>query len=390
MLNFGDITLDVFLKDYWQKKPLLIKNAFPNFVSPISAEELAGLSLEDEVESRIVIQKGNQDYELKSGPFDENFYSTLPEQKWTLLIQGMDRLIPDVGALLEQFDFIPQWRLDDIMISYATTGGNVGPHFDHYDVFLLQAAGKRNWKLTSQDCELSNYIEGVDLRLMERFVVEDDYVCEPGDLLYVPPKWGHHGVGLTDDCMTWSIGYRTYKGLELWDSFGDYLAENNAFQTLYQDPNWQNSAAGEITEGSWQQAKVLLQSALQDEDALKHWFGRFATQLDQGASQQLPEPLSEDEQSDMETLIDVLREAEGIVRDPVCRFAYLNEDGNVTLYINSAIWQDFDATPAFLQLLANQRRILQKDLSLHLEHEGNQKLLADLWQLQFFEILDVE
>ncbi|WP_024851036.1 JmjC domain-containing protein [Hydrogenovibrio kuenenii] len=390
MLNFGNITLDVFLKDYWQKKPLLIKNAFPNFVSPISAEELAGLSLEDEVESRIVIQKGNQDYELKSGPFDENFYGTLPEQNWTLLVQGMDRLIPDVGTLLEQFDFIPQWRLDDIMISYATTGGNVGPHFDHYDVFLLQAAGKRNWKLTSQDCELSNYIEGVDLRLMERFVVEDDYICETGDLLYVPPKWGHHGVSLTDDCMTWSIGYRTYKGLELWDSFGDYLAENNAFQTLYQDPNWQDSASGEITEGSWQQAKSLLQSALQDEDTLKRWFGRFATQLDQGAAQQLPEPLSEDEQSDIETLIDVLREAEGIVRDPVCRFAYLNEDRNVTLYINSAIWQDFDATPEFLQLLANQRRILQEDLTPHLDHAGNQKLLADLWQLQFFEILDAE
>ncbi|MBN2605757.1 MAG: cupin domain-containing protein [Thiotrichales bacterium] len=388
MLNFGDITLDVFLKDYWQKKPLLIKNAFPNFVPPISAEELAGLSLEEEVESRIVIQHGEQDYELKRGPFEETVYSELPEQNWTLLVQGMDRLIPEVGELLEQFDFIPQWRLDDIMISYAATGGNVGPHFDHYDVFLLQAQGQRNWKLTSQDCELSNYIEGVDLRLMQHFVVEDDYVCEPGDLLYIAPKWGHHGVGLTDDCMTWSIGYRTYKGLELWDSFGDYLAENNAFQTLYQDPNWQGSAPGEITEGSWQQAKILLQSALQDEAALKQWFGRFATQLDQSASQQLPEPLTEEEQSDMETLIDVLHEAEGIVRDPVCRFAYLQTEEGVTFYINSAIWQDFGATPEFLRLLANQRRILKDELTPHLNHKGNQELLADLWQLQFFEILD--
>lgn len=390
MLNFGDITLDVFLKDYWQKKPLLIKNAFPNFVSPIAAEELAGLSLEEEVESRIVIQHSEEDYELKRGPFNEDTYAQLPEQNWTLLIQGMDRLIPEVGALLEDFDFIPQWRLDDIMISYATTGGNVGPHFDHYDVFLLQAAGKRNWQLSSQDCTESNYIEGVDLRLMKRFVVEDDYICEPGDLLYVPPKWGHHGIGLTDDCMTWSIGYRTYKGLELWDSFGDYLAENNAFQTLYQDPSWQDSEAGEITEGSWQQAKALLASALEDDDAIKRWFGRFATQLDQGASQQLPEPLTQEEQSDIETLVSALKDAEGMLRDPVCRFAYLQTEEGVSFYINSALWQDFGAQPDFLRLLANQRRITQEELTPYLNHEGNQKLLADLWQLQFFEILDAE
>ena len=387
MIEFGDLDLQTFLTEYWQKKPLLIKNALPGFVTPVSAEELAGLSLEEEVESRIVIQHGEQDYELQRGPFDEQTYQNLPETDWTLLVQGMDRLLPEVGALLEDFDFIPQWRIDDIMVSYATTGGNVGPHFDHYDVFLLQAQGQRRWQLTAQDCEASNYIEGVDLRLMKRFIVEDDYVCNPGDLLYVPPKWGHHGTGLTDDCMTFSIGYRTYKGLELWDSFGDYLAENNAFQTLYQDPDWQDSNPGEITEGSWRQAKSLLQGALEDDNALRTWFGRFATQLDQGASEQLPEPLEEDEQTDTETLIDNLAVAEGIVRDPVCRFAYLETDGQVILYINSAIWQDFGAEADFLRLLANHRSIDQASLAPYLKHPGNQALLADLWQLQFFEIV---
>ena len=167
MIQFEDIDLQTFFQDYWQKKPLVIRNALPNFETPVSAEELAGLSLEEEVESRIVIQKSDTDYELKRGPFTEEDYQNLPEQNWTLLIQGMDRLIPEVTDVLNDFDFLPRWRIDDIMISYATTGGNVGPHFDHYDVFLLQAAGKRRWTLTSQDCTEDNYITGVDLSLMK-------------------------------------------------------------------------------------------------------------------------------------------------------------------------------------------------------------------------------
>jgi len=230
MIHLNKINISTFLNEYWQKKPLVIRGALPDFETPVSAEELAGLSLEEEVESRIVIQNGEKDYQLLKGPFDESTYESLPEENWTLLIQGMDRLVPEVTDILNDFDFLPRWRIDDIMISYATKGGNVGPHFDHYDVFLLQAAGKRNWKLTSQDCREDNYIQGVDLRLMETFTVEEDYVFEKGDVLYIPPKWGHHGVALDDECMTYSIGYRTYRGQELWDSFGDHLSEMGSFK----------------------------------------------------------------------------------------------------------------------------------------------------------------
>ena len=127
MITFNQIDAQTFLNEYWQKKPLLIKQALPNFISPITPEELAGLSLEDEVESRMVLQHGAQDYELRTGPFNEQDYVKLPEKNWTLLVQGMDRLIPEVQQLLNEFDFIPRWRIDDIMISYATEGGNVGP-----------------------------------------------------------------------------------------------------------------------------------------------------------------------------------------------------------------------------------------------------------------------
>lgn len=385
MITFPN-SLETFLKDYWQQKPLMIRNAFSQFHSPISAEELAGLSLEEEVESRIVVQHSETNYELKKGPFTEQDYGELPEENWTLLIQGVDRLIPEVHALLDEFDFIPRWRIDDIMISYAAKGGNVGPHFDHYDVFLLQAQGQRQWFLTSQDCNEENYIQGVDLRLMKTFKVEQDYVCQPGDLLYLPPKLGHHGVSLTDDCLTYSIGYRTYKGLELWDSFGDFLAEKNSFTDLYQDPDWKNTRPGEISDGACTQAQQLLQSVLNDEKQLKQWFGRFATQLDTNASEQLPDPLATDDLPSLETFMDAVRSSESLERDPVCRFAYFENPSDVLLYINGSEWQSLGADAELIKLICNQSVFDMSELEPLLNADGNQRLLFDLWSLQFIVI----
>lgn len=383
MIQFQQVDLKTFLSDYWQKKPLLIKNALPNFISPVSAEELAGLSLEEEVESRIVIQRGAQDYELQNGPFDEDTYQNLPEKNWTLLVQGMDKLIPEVADLLKDFDFIPQWRIDDIMISYATEGGNVGPHFDHYDVFLLQAQGKRRWMLTAQDCDESNYIQGVPLRLMEKYTVEEEFIVEAGDILYVPPKWGHHGVGLTDDCMTYSVGYRTYRGIELWDSFGDFLAETDSFKTLYQDPNWHGASPGQITEGSWQQAKVLLQKALNDDAAMQRWFGRFATQLDDGANNLLPTPLEKDEAPEMDEVISAAYQAIGIVRDDICRFAYMEMDQTIMMYVNSQEWWVESASSDFIRHLCNFKTIDVETLQGFLDNENNHSLFYNLWVHQY-------
>ncbi len=389
MIQFQDIDLKTFLTEYWQKKPLVIRNALPGFESPVSAEELAGLSLEEEVESRIVIQHGEQNYQLLKGPFDESTYAELPEQNWTLLIQGMDRLIPDVTDVLNDFDFLPRWRIDDIMISYATTGGNVGPHFDHYDVFLLQAAGKRRWQLTAQDCSEDNYIQGVDLRLMKTFKVEEDYVFEAGDILYLPPKWGHHGIALDDECMTYSVGYRTYRGQELWDSFGDHLSEMGAFKDLYIDPQWQeNLNPGEVTDAAVDQAEKLLQTILQDRALLKTWFGRFATQLDQVAAQQLPEPLTEEETPSIEDFAGALMIENGLIKDPVCRFAYTETEDKPVLYINGAIWNDFGAQPDFLRKLANQSFLTQEDLSKIASNQSNLELLFDLWKLQYLTFIE--
>lgn len=394
MIQFNETDLATFLRDHWQKKPLVIRNALPDFETPVSAEELGGLSLEEEVESRIVIQHGEKDYQLLKGPFTEETYAALPEQNWTLLVQGVDRLIPEVTDLLNDFDFLPRWRIDDIMISYATEGGNVGPHFDHYDVFLLQAAGKRRWMLTSQECSIDNYIQGVDLRLMESFKVEDDFVFERGDILYIPPKWGHHGVALDDECMTYSVGYRTYRGQELWDSFGDHLSEMGAFKELYIDPTWpENLNPGEVTDAASEQAQQLLQTILQDKNLIKTWFGRFATQLDQVAAQQLPMPLTEEETPEFEAFLGALQVEHGLIKDPVCRFAYSqvdDKDGKVKtlLYINGAMWDTFGAKEAFVAQVANQSFLTQEDILKAGNNEGNLKLLFDLWKLQYLTFIE--
>lgn len=379
------ISLNTFLQDHWQQKPLLIRNGLPNFSSPISPEELAGLSLESEIESRIVIQHGDQDYELRNGPFAEDDYASLPEKDWTLLIQGMDRLIPEVHDLLTHFDFIPRWRIDDIMISYAAKGGNVGPHYDHYDVFLLQAQGERRWEITSQGCTQDNYVTGVDLRLMKTFEVEDSYVCQPGDILYLPPKWGHHGISLTDDCMTFSIGYRTYKGLELWDSLGDYFAENDTFNDLFEDPTWsEDGNPGEIPQSAARQAQRLLSQALKDPERLHRWFGRFATQLDQNAASQLPDPLSEEELPTYDEFCDALRDAESMKKDPVCRFAYAVLDEGIQLYLNGSFWDAQEADPAFIKALCNENNVSHEALI----NSQNHALLWDLWKMQFLVFSD--
>ncbi|AEG31434.1 cupin domain-containing protein [Thiomicrospira cyclica] len=388
MIHFGQIDQACFLSEYWQKKPLLIKQALPNFISPLAPEELAGLALEDGIESRLVIQQGTEDYQLRHGPFTEQDFMQLPEQNWTLLVQGMDKLIPEIHQLLTEFDFIPRWRLDDVMISYASEGGNVGPHYDHYDVFLLQAAGTRRWQITSQNCQPENYLPNIALRLLQEFKVEDEWVLEPGDILYLPPKWGHHGVAMDSECMTFSIGYRSYKAQELWDSFGDYLAEQSSglAQAIYQDPNWQNTRPGEVPDSAWQHAQQQLLALAQDDQAMQAWFGRFATQLDEQSHQQLPDPLSKDEQADLTRFQQALAQAERLERDPVCRFAYSRQaaTGVITLYINGTAWPvSAEIGAGVIMELANQPFYNQELLARWAKQRPVTQLLYELWCLQY-------
>lgn len=241
----GNLTPAEFLAEYWQKKPLLIKNAIPNFTGLLSPDELAGLACDENVQSRIV-EYIHGKWHASHGPFDDADFARLPEHPsnthhWTLLVQSVNHYLPEAAALLQQFDFIPYARLDDLMVSYAPDGGGVGPHFDSYDVFLLQGQGKRLWRISEQtDLDL---IEGAPLRILKHFDTAQEWLLEAGDMLYLPPHLAHWGIAVSDgniDCMTYSIGFRAPKNQELATEFLGFMQdklnqEKLVLAGIYQD-----------------------------------------------------------------------------------------------------------------------------------------------------------
>lgn len=229
----GGMTASQFLREHWQKKPLLIRQAIPGFSGLLSPEELAGLACEDGVESRLISSK-EKSWFVEDGPFEESRFLKLPRQDWTLLVQNVNHHLPEADELLRRFGFIPYARLDDLMVSYAPDGGGVGPHFDSYDVFLLQGYGKRLWRISSQQ-DLS-LVEDAPLRILKNFQTEQEWLLEPGDMLYLPPHIAHWGIA-DGDCMTYSIGFRVPSAQELVSEFLNYLQEKSAAQKTYVDPD---------------------------------------------------------------------------------------------------------------------------------------------------------
>lgn len=229
----GGLTAAEFLRHHWQKKPLLVRGAFPGFQGLLSPDELAGLACFDDTQSRLVQHRRGQ-YTLRSGPFDEATFAALPATRWTLLVQGVNHFVPAAERLLQQFSFIPHARLDDLMVSYAPRGGGVGPHFDSYDVFLLQGLGHRRWEISAQQDR--RLVEGAPLRILQDFRPEESWDLGPGDLLYLPPRYAHHGVAL-DDCMTYSIGFRAPTTRELTAQFLAWLPEQLTAEGIYADPD---------------------------------------------------------------------------------------------------------------------------------------------------------
>uniref|UniRef100_A0A0H3WW40 Cupin n=2 Tax=Pandoraea faecigallinarum TaxID=656179 RepID=A0A0H3WW40_9BURK len=227
------------MKRYWHKRPLLIRQAIPGFAAPLSRDALFELAARDDVESRLVSHARNR-WQLNHGPFDAGDLPPLTRKQWTLLVQGVNLHAPAIDALMQQFRFIPDARLDDVMISYATDGGGVGPHLDSYDVFLLQAHGKRRWRIGPQ--RDTTWRENVPLRILEHFEAQEEWVLEPGDMLYLPPGYAHDGIA-QGECMTYSIGFRAPLEQEMLQNFLYYLAENVAelpfarhFAGRYADP----------------------------------------------------------------------------------------------------------------------------------------------------------
>ena len=389
MIHFSSMSVTTFLNDYWQKKPLVLRQAMPGFTHPLTADELAGFALDDDVESRIVLETPGiaPFWRVKTGPFLEKEFATLPKTHWTLLVQGVDRLDPQVMLLLDQFDFIPSWRLDDVMISFAVKGGSVGPHYDHYDVFLYQASGRRKWSLTTQNCHPENYLEKVDLRIMAQFDVEEEYLLEPGDMLYLPPHVGHHGVSLSDDCMTYSFGYRSFKAQELWESFGDFLAEQHAPPEHFRDPNWSTlSNASELPLSVCIEAKNSLQALINKEVMFNTWFGCFVTRIEPAVEAHIPLPIEEEEWGSLAAFVQELSDTAGLIRDATCRMAVMIETGDA-LFINGVPWAHEGVSHELILYVTNYRLLHTEALMSKIHHEQDQQFLYELWKLQWLQWL---
>ena len=229
----GGITPTQFLAEYWQKKPLLVRQALPGFGHWLDRDDLAELACRDDAESRLVRHQRGK-WLLDHGPFEPEDLAARPRRGWSLLVSGVNHLLPEADRLLHAFDFLPAARLDDLMVSDAPPGGGVGPHFDSYDVFLIQGRGRRRWEISGQD-DLT-LVEGAPLRILQSFRVDQSWELEPGDMLYLPPRFAHNGVALTD-CMTWSVGFRAPKADEIVSQFLAYLQDNLALEGLYADPD---------------------------------------------------------------------------------------------------------------------------------------------------------
>ncbi|CAK9890161.1 MULTISPECIES: cupin domain-containing protein [Pseudomonas] len=321
----GGLTAREFMRDYWQKKPLLVRQAFPDFESPIDADELAGLALEEEVESRLVIEHGERPWELRRGPFEEDAFSTLPERDWTLLVQAVDQFVPEVGELLEHFRFLPSWRIDDVMISFAAPGGSVGPHFDNYDVFLLQGQGKRNWKIGQMCDSDSPLLEHADLRILAEFEQSEEWTLEPGDMLYLPPRLAHYGIA-EDDCLTYSVGFRAPGAAEVLTHFTDFLSQFLPDEERYTDADAEPvSDPHQIQHDALDRLKNLLTEHMGDERLLLTWFGQFMTEP------RYPELVSGEELDEAE-LIESLAQGAILIRNPSARLAWSEVDDNLLLF----------------------------------------------------------
>lgn len=265
---------ETFLAQHWQRKPLLIRDSITNFSTPLSRDALSGLALEELVESRIIEQRDSR-WQLHHGPFNLTDYAR--DVPWTLLVQAVDHYIDEVAELRRLVDFLPQWRVDDVMASFAVDGGSVGPHFDNYDVFLLQGEGERLWKL-GQFCDDSTPLVPHDeLCILAGFDCQEEYLLGPGDMLYIPPGVAHWGIA-KGDCTTFSIGFRAPRLNDMVSRWADQLLQEMDAGQFYRDAGQTSvTRAGEIRAQDLQRALSQLQGAL-DQGASSHWFGELVTE----------------------------------------------------------------------------------------------------------------
>ena len=359
----GGLSAAQFMRSHWQKKPLLVRQAIPGFVPPVARAALFDLAAQDGVESRLV-QNIDGVWKLQSGPMGRRALPPLKRPNWTLLVQGVDLHSDPVHALMQQFRFVPDARLDDVMISYASDGGGVGPHFDSYDVFLIQAHGQRRWRIGRQkDLTLR---DDVAMKILAHFEPEEEYVLEPGDMLYLPPGWAHDGIA-EGECMTYSVGFRVPEradlARELLVRLADEDDEGCAKPVLYRDgkqPAVHQPAEIPATLHAF--ARDALERALAEPRALERALGEYLTE---------PKANVWFEPGDSRAML------EQVVLDRRTRMMYDADH----IFINGESYRAAGADAALMRQLADQRQLDRRAVAL--ASDGALELLsvwcADGW-----------
>ncbi|MGA8010465.1 MAG: cupin domain-containing protein [Thiomonas sp.] len=342
-IHWGDFTVTRFLREVWQRKPLLLRQAFPGFSPLLSRAQLFALAGDDDVESRLLTRSGRR-WKLDHGPFARKQIPSVDQPNWTLLVQGVNVHVDAASALLAQFRFIPDARLDDLMISWASDGGGVGPHQDAYDVFLLQASGRRRWRIgpvTDQRLQ-----PGKPVKLLSHFIPEQDVILEPGDMLYLPPGWGHDGIAVGADCMTYSIGFRAPPQGELLKEVLWQLAESQQDGPIYTDPPLREGAAPALLPPS------MVKFAAQAFAKLKPGSALFESVL--GTYLTTPKP---------QVWFDGAEQAPAALRRACQRTGCRLDRRSKMLYTAQALFINGEAVPAavtssaLLRVLADQQRL---------------------------------
>lgn len=354
-MQFQHFDTAAFLRDYWQQKPLLIRNPWGNWRNPLSPDELAGLACEEGVEARLISQTGAA-IEAEHGPFPEERFAKLGNRGWSLLVQAVDHHVPDVAALVAPFRFIPNWRIDDVMVSAASDGGGVGPHFDQYDVFLIQGLGRRRWQVGQLCDETTPLLPHDDLRLLADFQPSEEWLLEPGDILYVPPRLSHNGVAVGADCMTYSVGFRAPSRGELIEGWCDDVIAGLDDDDRYGDAGLALQAnPGEITAEALTRLHAMVTAKLADRQAFARWFGGYTTTRKYPEIDWAPEdPL------DVADLREELAAGAALIRNPASRFSFVREPaGAVTLFVDGECYPCEIELAGFAEALCAQPRVAQ-------------------------------
>jgi 50S ribosomal protein L16 3-hydroxylase len=385
---------ETFLREYWQKKPLLIKGGLAGWQNPISADELAGLALEDHVESRLIHSRPiansitESQWILEQGPFSEQRLSSLDDKNWTLLVQAVDHYAPEVAQLLSYFGFIPSWQIDDVMVSYATKGGGVGPHFDRYDVFLVQGQGQREWQI-GQNCHQDTPLqEGQPLSLLTEFNSTETYQLSPGDILYVPPYAAHWGTALDNDCMTYSVGFRSPSKAEMLDDYAGYMQQHCSEDERFRDADITTSGAGAIDAKTIDNLAAMLVEQLSDKEQLRRWFGRWATQSKYAETiSDEAFNINDDEEDLVIDEVDFSDSAVSIHRDTASRFYYIEtgagDAGSLQFFVNGrevALVEPSQALQSSIKVICNELVFSVEALKAWLDDEVMRKVLAGMFE----------